>query len=157
MSKSKTSRKKVAKKSSEALTKQALAVTEANLARIEATENGQPPEGPTDGAVPVDAAMPKPKKGKGAKPAKQPKPKKRKPAKARKPSLMDHAIAVLKKHGKPMNCKEIVDVVLKAGEWKTDGKTPSATLYSAIIREIATKKKESRFVKAERGKFELAK
>jgi hypothetical protein len=33
------------------------------------------------------------------------------------------------------------------------GKTPHATLYSAIIREISAKGKESRFVKKERGKF----
>ena len=33
------------------------------------------------------------------------------------------------------------------------GKTPHATLYSALIREIATKGKEARFVKTERGKF----
>jgi hypothetical protein len=33
------------------------------------------------------------------------------------------------------------------------GKTPHATLYSAIIREISLKGKESRFVKKERGKF----
>ena len=32
-------------------------------------------------------------------------------------------------------------------------KTPAATLYSAILREITTKGKESRFEKTERGKF----
>jgi hypothetical protein len=35
------------------------------------------------------------------------------------------------------------------------GKTPSATLYSAILRELKTKKNEARFRKTERGKFEL--
>ena len=33
------------------------------------------------------------------------------------------------------------------------GKTPHATLYSAIIREIAWKGKEARVLKTERGKF----
>jgi len=33
------------------------------------------------------------------------------------------------------------------------GQTPHATLYSAILREIAKKGKESRFTKTERGKF----
>ena len=33
------------------------------------------------------------------------------------------------------------------------GKTPHATLYSAILREIQTKGSESRFKKTERGKF----
>jgi hypothetical protein len=43
------------------------------------------------------------------------------------------------------------------GLWKSPGgKTPHATLYSAIIREIATKGKEARFVKAGQGKFTLA-
>jgi hypothetical protein len=35
------------------------------------------------------------------------------------------------------------------------GKTPAATLYSAILRELKTKKSEARFRKTERGKFEL--
>lgn len=43
------------------------------------------------------------------------------------------------------------------GYWSSPGgKTPSATLYSAILREITTKGASSRFVKAERGKFALA-
>ena len=33
------------------------------------------------------------------------------------------------------------------------GKTPHATLYSAILREIQTKGKDARFKKIERGKF----
>jgi hypothetical protein len=98
----------------------------------------------------------KPKGGK--KPvAKQPKIQRQKPAKVRKPSLMDHAIAVLKKHGTAMNCSEIIKEVLAAGEWKSDGKTPAATLYSAVIREIADRGKDSRFKKVERGQFALAK
>jgi hypothetical protein len=35
------------------------------------------------------------------------------------------------------------------------GKTPQATLYSAIIREIAVKAKESRFKKTDRGQFAI--
>ncbi len=33
------------------------------------------------------------------------------------------------------------------------GKTPHATLYSALLREINTKGKESRFKKVDRGQF----
>ena len=33
------------------------------------------------------------------------------------------------------------------------GKTPHATLYSAILREINTKGNDARFNKTERGKF----
>jgi len=41
--------------------------------------------------------------------------------------------------------------------WTTPGgQTPHATLYSAILREIAKKGKESRFTKTERGKFATA-
>ena len=40
--------------------------------------------------------------------------------------------------------------------WKTNGRTPQATLHAAIIREIAAKGKEARFHKAERGRFELS-
>ena len=38
----------------------------------------------------------------------------------------------------------------------TNGATPYATLYAAIIREIATKGDEARFTKAERGMFAAA-
>ena len=40
-----------------------------------------------------------------------------------------------------------------AGYWTSPGgKTPHATLYSAILRDLA-KGDESRFVKTERGRF----
>ena len=41
--------------------------------------------------------------------------------------------------------------------WATGGKTPWATLYAAVIREIAAKGKESRFKKTGRGLFDLNK
>jgi hypothetical protein len=42
------------------------------------------------------------------------------------------------------------------GYWKSPGgKTPDRTLYSAILREIATKGKDARFKKTERGQFTL--
>jgi hypothetical protein len=48
-----------------------------------------------------------------------------------------------------------VDAVLAKGLWKSDGKTPAATLYSSILREIQKKGDDARFTKAERGKFAL--
>jgi len=39
------------------------------------------------------------------------------------------------------------------GSRSPNGKTPHATLYSAIIREIATKGKEARFVKKDWAMF----
>ena len=42
------------------------------------------------------------------------------------------------------------------GYWTSPGgQTPAATLYSALIREIAKKGAEARFVKVERGQFAL--
>jgi hypothetical protein len=42
------------------------------------------------------------------------------------------------------------------GYWTSPGgKTPEATLYSAILREVQTRGAKSRFTKTERGKFAL--
>ena len=92
-----------------------------------------------------------------AKKKRQPKPKADKPAKHRKPSGLDAAAQVLAEAGEPMGCKEMVERMLAKGLWQTSGKTPSATIYAAIIREIATKGDDSRFRKVDRGKFALAK
>ena len=142
-------------KSADKARKEALAVTSANIARIEATENGQATGEPE--AVPVDQltkpskqSKSKGKAPKAEKPAKAPK---QKPVAARKPSLLDHAVEILKKAKEPMTCKEITEQVMKSTDWTTNGKTPHATLYSAVIREIAEKKAESRFVKKDRGMF----
>lgn len=74
-----------------------------------------------------------------------------------KMSGLDAAASVLAKEGQPMSCKEIVTRALAANLWQTNGKTPAATIYAAIIREIATKGDDARFRKVERGKFTLAK
>ena len=49
------------------------------------------------------------------------------------------AVKVLEEAGQPLNCAEMVKRMLEKGYWKTDGKTPSATIYSAIVREIKEK------------------
>jgi len=67
------------------------------------------------------------------------------------------AVKVLQEAGQPLNCQEMIKRILEKGYWKTDGKTPAATIYSAIIREIKEKGEASRFRKTQRGKFELAK
>ena len=41
--------------------------------------------------------------------------------------------------------------------WQTTGRTPEATLYSAITREIAAKGEASRFVKSGKGLFTAGK
>jgi hypothetical protein len=70
---------------------------------------------------------------------------------------LDAAVTVLAEAGKPMNTTDMVKRILELKLWKTSGKTPAATIYAAIIREIATKGKDARFRKTARGKFELAK
>jgi hypothetical protein len=78
-------------------------------------------------------------------------------AKADKPkriSGLDAAAKVLEESGQPMTAKEMVEAAEAKGYWKSPaGKTPHATIVSAIIREIAKKGDASRFVKTERGKF----
>ncbi len=69
--------------------------------------------------------------------------------------LVDAAITILKEVGQPMRCEDIVKAVLEKKLWASEGKTPHATLYSSIIREIAKKGSESRFTKVDRGLFAL--
>ena len=55
-----------------------------------------------------------------------------------------------------MNSKEMIATMQTLGLWTSPaGKTPHATLYSAILREIDTKGAAARFRKVERGKFEF--
>ena len=55
-----------------------------------------------------------------------------------------------------MGCTSIVEQAIGGGLWSPGGKTPHATLYAAIIREIAKKGKDARFKKVARGQFQLA-
>ena len=77
-------------------------------------------------------------------------------AKEKRLGLVDAAIQVMKAAGKPMNCKDIVKVILEKKLWETTGKTPDATLYSSILRDIQKKGAEARFKKVDRGQFALA-
>jgi len=70
-------------------------------------------------------------------------------------SGLDAAARVLEEAGEPLNCKAIVERAFEKGYWASDGKTPQATIYSAIIREIGNKGKDARFRKVDRGKFAL--
>jgi hypothetical protein len=95
------------------------------------------------GAPAADAKAAKPARGKKAK-----------EPKAKKVGALDAAAQVLAASKEAMNCKDLIEAMAKQGLWSSPGgKTPHATLYSAIIREIALKGKESRFVKKDRGQF----
>ena len=85
----------------------------------------------------------------------------KKPAKAatgepRRPSGLDAAATVLAAAKEPLNAKDLVERMLADGLWTTNGKTPAATIYAAIIREISAKGDDARFAKTDRGHFTLA-
>jgi len=88
-------------------------------------------------------------------PATEPKARKKAERKDGTMSGLDAAAKVLADAGGPLNCKTIVERAIEKGLWKSGGKTPSATVYAAIIREIAKKGDASRFSKTERGMFAL--
>jgi hypothetical protein len=114
----------------------------------------------TKKATKADAAPPVEKtEAAAATPAQVPtKAKKAKEPKAKKTSALDAAARVLEEAGQPMTCPEMIEAMAGKGYWTSPGgATPAATLYSAILREIKAKGKESRFMKTERGKFGLAK
>ena len=82
----------------------------------------------------------------------------KKDPKPKKLSAIDAAAKVLGETGQPMRCPEMIVAMAKKGYWKSPGgKTPAATLYAAILKEISTKGKGSRFVKVDRGQFAIAK
>jgi hypothetical protein len=108
-------------RSGETPRKQALAVTEGDLARIEAQEQS--------------AKLPKPRK-------------------VRKLSGLDAAAKVLFESKEPLASQDIVKAMGQKGYWKSPGgKTPHATIYAAMAREISEKGKASRFKKVDRGMF----
>ena len=113
--------------------------------RNEVAEKVAQPDPELDAAVKAAAADRRAKKAKAAKPKGE-----------RKPGILTLAADVLKDAKAPMDCKAIVEKVLAKGLWQTKGKTPAATLYAAIIREIAAKGKDARFHKTDRGLFELS-
>ncbi len=99
--------------------------------------------------APKAAKQPKAAKPKAAKPAGDAKPK--------RVSALDAAAEVLRKAGKPMRSQEMIAAMAEQGLWSSPaGKTPHATLYAAILREIGDKGGEARFRKADRGLFEYA-
>jgi hypothetical protein len=77
-----------------------------------------------------------------------------KPGKPKRLSALDAAAQVLSASEVPMRAVEMIAKMEAKGLWKSPGgKTPEATLYAAIIREIAAKGKQARFKKHERGVF----
>jgi HB1, ASXL, restriction endonuclease HTH domain len=99
------------------------------------------PMSPATDATPADSTKKRKEKA-----AKEPKPKKM--------SCLDAAAKVLTDAGTAMTTGEMIEAMGRKKLWSSpNGQTPSATLYSAIQREINTKGKDARFKKTERGKF----
>ncbi|WP_417849400.1 winged helix-turn-helix domain-containing protein [Thalassoglobus sp.] len=73
-------------------------------------------------------------------------------------SQLDAAVKVLTESKEPMTTKQMIEAMASKGYWSSPGgKTPWATLYSAITREIKNKGKEARFAKVDKGQFQLKK
>ena len=68
-------------------------------------------------------------------------------------SCVTAALKLLGESSEPMNAQELITAMEAKGYWSSPGgKTPHATLYSAILRDLA-KGDDSKFVKTERGRF----
>jgi vancomycin resistance protein YoaR len=75
----------------------------------------------------------------------------------KKLSALDAAAKVLAESGEAMTTQALIQAMAAKGYWTSPGgKTPHATLYAAILREITAKGKDARFKKSARGKFALA-
>jgi hypothetical protein len=75
-------------------------------------------------------------------------------AASEKLSALHAAALVLRESGQPMSCAELIAQMAAKGYWTSPkGKTPSSTLYAAMMREVQQKGKESRFVKTGPGRF----
>jgi hypothetical protein len=76
--------------------------------------------------------------------------------KGKKLSALDAAARVLAETGQAMNCQELIAAMTANGYWTSPkGLTPASTLYSAVLRELKTKRDKARFLKTARGKFAL--
>ena len=71
-------------------------------------------------------------------------------------SQLDAAVKVLTASKEPLTTKQMIEAMTSKGYWSSPGgKTPWATLYSAITREIKNKGKDARFAKVDKGQFSL--
>jgi hypothetical protein len=108
---------------------------------------------PAKAAPKGDKAKPAGKDAAKAKPAAN-KPAAPKPPKEKRVSALDAAAKVLAEAKKPMRVGEIVEQMAAKGYWESKaGRTPAATVYAAIIREIFDKQNHARFRKVEKGLF----
>jgi hypothetical protein len=75
----------------------------------------------------------------------------------KKHSALEAAARVLAETKQALSCSELITAMATQGYWTSPGgKTPEATLSSAIQREIVVKKYHSRFKKTAPGRYGLA-
>lgn len=105
----------------------------------------------------AQATIPPAEPTRQSQPAK-PKTKPHSPKSAGKLSQLDAAVQVLIKACEPMTSKAMIEAMTAQGLWTSPGgKTPHATLYAAILREIQNKGADARFQKVDRGQFTTSK
>ncbi len=76
------------------------------------------------------------------------------PVPRKKLSALDAAAVVLAEKGTSMTTQELIGAMAAKGLWTSpNGKTPAATLYSALLRELNAKGRASRFQKTAPGRF----
>ncbi len=81
-------------------------------------------------------------------------PKAPKAVKPKRVSALDGAAQIIAGARTPMRARELIEQMEAKGLWKSPGgKTPEATLYAAIIREISAKGVDARFKRTGPGLF----
>lgn len=162
MTKKKTSAKKTTPKSGPTRARAAKAATTPTAVQDAARANTAAPKAKRAKAAPTpqDHEVPSPKEARnnarleahgGAV-------LKHKPPKPPKVSALDAAVLVLASApAEGLSAKAMIEQIVAQGLWASPaGKTPEATLYAAITREIGRKGKVARFRKVDRGRFALA-
>jgi hypothetical protein len=71
------------------------------------------------------------------------------------PTFKEAAIIVLQEIGKPLAITDITKISLKEGLINTSGKTPRATMWTEVYRDIKKNKTNSAFIKCGKGLFYL--
>jgi len=127
----------------------ALAKKDAPATPTTAAPDAKPAKGGGKNAKAVKVSPTAERRAKGGKGAKAPK-----PANSKRLSALDAAAKVLAESDRPLRAVDMIEVMHAKGLWTSPGgKTPEATLYAAIIREVTAKGKDARFKKVDRGMF----
>ena len=70
-------------------------------------------------------------------------------------NVQDAAVEILKGAGKPLHAKEIAKRIIDGGLWKSEGKTPDATVSARLYSDIKSNGDKSSFVKVGPQTFAL--